>query len=354
VSIAPRLPLVLAAAALVALALLVPVRGTSAAETSGPWVGTPTVTVLDASNARVTAQVAPNGIADVWYEYGTTTSYGSVSAKVSVRSLTDALSVITKLKNLRPETEYHVRLVAEVLGAKLYGGDTRFVTPAVTVSAPEPAPSTSPADETPATSAPSPAPAPAPESAIPTVEVPAPAPAQGTAVVADEVGGHIRVKTPGGGFKPLSDLASVPVGSVVDARDGTIALSSETSTGTQTGQFRGALFQVRQSRKGGGMTELHLKGGSFAACRPTAKTVARAAGKRRKPVRRLWGKDKGGRFRTHGRDSVATVRGTTWTVADRCDGTVTRVSEGAVMVRDRHTGRRTLVRAGQRHFARHR
>jgi hypothetical protein len=184
--------------------------------------------------------------------------------------------------------------------------------------------------------------------------VPAPAPAQGTAVVADEVGGHIRVKTPGGGFKPLSDLASVPVGSVVDARDGTIALSSETSTGTQTGQFRGALFQVRQSRKGGGMTELHLKGGSFAACRPTAKTVARAAGKRRKPVRRLWGKDKGGRFRTHGRDSVATVRGTTWTVADRCDGTVTRVSEGAVMVRDRHTGRRTLVRAGQRHFARHR
>jgi ferric-dicitrate binding protein FerR (iron transport regulator) len=71
-------------------------------------------------------------------------------------------------------------------------------------------------------------------------------------------------------------------------------------------------------------------------------------------VRKLWGKDKGGRFRTHGRDSVATVRGTAWTVADRCDGTVTRVTEGAVMVRNRHTGRRTLVRAGERHFAAHR
>ena len=71
-------------------------------------------------------------------------------------------------------------------------------------------------------------------------------------------------------------------------------------------------------------------------------------------MRKLWGKDKGGRFRTHGRDSVATVRGTAWTVADRCDGTVTRVTEGAVMVRDRHTGRRTLVRAGERHFAAHR
>jgi hypothetical protein len=48
------------------------------------------------------------------------------------------------------------------------------------------------------------------------------------------------------------------------------------------------------------------------------------------------------------------VRGTIWKVVDRCDGTLTRVTEGAVSVRDRHTGRRTLVRAGERHFAPHR
>ena len=68
------------------------------------------------------------------------------------------------------------------------------------------------------------------------------------------------------------------------------------------------------------MTELHLKGGSFAACSAPAARRARR-GQAQQPVRKLWGKDKGGRFRTHGRDSVATVRGTAWTVADRCDGT---------------------------------
>src|SRR3712207_6890811 len=38
-------------------------------------------------------------------------------------------------------------------------------------------------------------------------------------------------------------------------------------------------------------------------------------------ARRLWGRDKGGRFRTHGKNSHATVRGTRWLVEDRCDGT---------------------------------
>ena len=121
----------------------------------------------------------------------------------------------------------------------------------------------------------------------------------------------------------------------------------------QTGQFRGALFQVRQSKDGGGLTELHLRG-SLAGCRRGDDAVAHAAGKRKAPRRSLWGHDHGGRFRTHGRDSVATVRGTTWQVTDRCDGTVTRVTDGAVTVRDTHTGRRTLVRAGRTHFAPHR
>jgi hypothetical protein len=70
-------------------------------------------------------------------------------------------------------------------------------------------------------------------------------------------------------------------------------------------------------------------------------------------VRRLWGRDRNGRFRTQGRDSVAAVRGTLWSTADRCDGTVTRVKEGAVLVRNRHTGRRVLVKAGHRYLARH-
>jgi len=72
----------------------------------------------------------------------------------------------------------------------------------------------------------------------------------------------------------------------------------------------------------------------------------------RRVVRRLWGRDNGGRFRTHGRDSVATVRGTRWLTLDRCDGTLSRVTEGAVAVR--HRGRTVLVKAGRSYLARHR
>ena len=65
-----------------------------------------------------------------------------------------------------------------------------------------------------------------------------------------------------------------------------------------------------------------------------ASALAREAKGKRRVVRRLWGKDKHARFRTHGRDSVATVRGTRWVTTDRCDGTLTKVSEGKVLVRD--------------------
>jgi hypothetical protein len=46
------------------------------------------------------------------------------------------------------------------------------------------------------------------------------------------------------------------------------------------------------------------------------------------------------------------VRGTTWFVSDRCDGTLTRVTSGSVAVRDLHTGRTVVVHAGQLHLAR--
>jgi hypothetical protein len=71
-------------------------------------------------------------------------------------------------------------------------------------------------------------------------------------------------------------------------------------------------------------------------------------------VRRLWGRDNGGRFRTHGRHSHATVRGTRWVTVDRCDGTLTRVTEGAVSVRDRVRRRTVLVRSGHSYLAKSR
>jgi hypothetical protein len=58
-----------------------------------------------------------------------------------------------------------------------------------------------------------------------------------------------------------------------------------------------------------------------------------------------------GRFRTTGRFAAATVRGTDWGVRDRCDGTLTVVRRGVVVVRDFRRHRTVVVRAGQTYLA---
>src|SRR5439155_6573547 len=129
----------------------------------------------------------------------------------------------------------------------------------------------------------------------------------------------------------------------------------------QTATFRGAIFEVRQSRSAGGLTDIWLRGGDFSTCptkgriRATRALARRSfvhAAKRRRAVRKLWGRDHHGRFRTHGRGAIATVRGTTWIVADHCDGTRTSVLSGAVSVRDKRRHRTVLVHAGHSYFAR--
>jgi hypothetical protein len=177
-------------------------------------------------------------------------------------------------------------------------------------------------------------------------------------MVVAPVAGVIKVQAPGhAGFTALTAGSSVPVGAVVDARAGTVQLTSAVSGGkTQDGTFRGAMFQVRQRAKGTGMTDLVLRGGNFSACprRSQARGHAAAVDRRKKPVRRLWGSDKRGRFRTHGRNSVATVRGTRWVTTDTCAGTRTTVTEGAVSVRDLGRRKTVLVRAGKSYLARRR
>ena len=111
------------------------------------------------------------------------------------------------------------------------------------------------------------------------------------------------------------------------------------------------MFQVRQSAatRERGLTELRLSGSSFSGCK--SRKAANASARSRRSVRRLRAKG-GGRFRTRGRYSSATVRGTTWTTTDRCDGTLTAVSSGRVVVRDFRRKRNVLVRAGKRYLAR--
>jgi ferric-dicitrate binding protein FerR (iron transport regulator) len=68
-------------------------------------------------------------------------------------------------------------------------------------------------------------------------------------------------------------------------------------------------------------------------------------------LRRLFG-NAHGRFRTRGRSSTATVRGTEWSVIDRCDGTLTTVKRGTVIVRDTVKHRTVKLRSGQSYLAR--
>jgi ferric-dicitrate binding protein FerR (iron transport regulator) len=61
--------------------------------------------------------------------------------------------------------------------------------------------------------------------------------------------------------------------------------------------------------------------------------------------------DAKGLYRTRGRHSAATVRGTKWLTADRCDGTLTKVKRGKVVVRDFRRKKSVALKAGQSYLA---
>jgi hypothetical protein len=126
--------------------------------------------------------------------------------------------------------------------------------------------------------------------------------------------------------------------SFFDARQGRVRITvmrGPDGERTASAVFRDGKFQLTQAVEAPYVTDLRLVGGLGLACR-TARTSALppdGAKKKRKRGRRLWGDGKG-KFRTSGRYSAATVRGTRWLVEDRCDGTLTRVARGEVEVED--------------------
>jgi Tol biopolymer transport system component len=154
-------------------------------------------------------------------------------------------------------------------------------------------------------------------------------------------------------FVPLTEARQIPVGSFLDTRRGTVRLESARDLkGTrQRGNFSRSLFQALQSRKRSarGLTNLVMKGSSFRGCRAGRSKAASAALSRR-TIRRLRASARG-HFRTTGRNSSATVRGTVWDVNDRCDGTLTRVRRGRVAVRDFRRKRNITVTAGKAYLA---
>jgi uncharacterized repeat protein (TIGR01451 family) len=146
---------------------------------------------------------------------------------------------------------------------------------------------------------------------------------------------------------PLGVPGQIPVGSFVNTTGGSIQLVAQ----NQTGLFDGGTFRLVQGEKPGGFTTLLLQPAvSTGVCGKAPKrrpaTVARP-----KVLALLRGNGKG-RFRTQGRYASATVRGTSWLIADRCDGTFVSVTAGLVAVYDIVLRRTIIVTAGHSYLAR--
>jgi hypothetical protein len=166
-------------------------------------------------------------------------------------------------------------------------------------------------------------------------------------VVAEPAKGKVLVRRPGTNrFVTLDGAAGIPVGSTVDTRDGEVFITSIPRSGAapERAKFWDGIFKLAQAR---GITTLTLSE-ALARC----STRARSAQKKPK-TRRLWGDGKG-KFRTKGRYSAATVRGTKWLVTDGCGYTRTRVTQGSVSVRDEVRKRTVIVRKGRSYTARSR
>jgi hypothetical protein len=186
-----------------------------------------------------------------------------------------------------------------------------------------------------------------------------PVPGSGPVLIAVPSGAsaaaRARASQKGLTFVPLTEARQIPTGSFLDTSRGTVEMVSATGQGqrTQSGKFSAGVFQVLQSRarRARGLTELRLKGGSFRRCGARSSGRTATAALSRRTVRRLRANARG-RFVTRGRNSSATVRGTIWTTTDRCDGTLTQVRRGTVVVRDFRRKRNVIVRAGKSYLAR--
>jgi hypothetical protein len=281
-----------------------------------------------------------------YFEYGTSTGYGATTAQASLPKSKAWQPVSAEITGLSAGSTYHYRVVAwngSGTNDKTVGSDHSFTT-----ASPSDPPS-SPGETTqdvPSTQPENPGDASPADGLRPTL---------GSSVVVHTVVGRVLIRRPGSGrFTRLATGAEVPFESEIDASHATIALTSALPAGrTQTGRFGGGRFQVRPGRRG--YVDLDLRG---RACPRSARRAhvgsAPAASARRRRPNHLWGHDHGGRFRTHGRNSHATVRGTRWLVADRCDGTLTLVTKGSVVVRDGVRHRRLVLHAGERYLARNR
>jgi hypothetical protein len=198
-----------------------------------------------------------------------------------------------------------------------------------------------------------------------------PAPVLGKTANATPVSGAVFVKPPRGmsvdagaaagqGFVRLTAATQIPIGSEIDSLHGSLSLVTAAAKKgqTQSGTFSGAIFRLTQATRGAsrGLATLSLVESAFrgaptyAACTHKGKAADAAAASSSRTLQLLRASAHG-KFRTRGRYSAATVLGTIWTVADRCDGTLTHDITDRVSVTDFARHKTIVLHAGESYLA---
>ncbi|MGZ4248307.1 MAG: choice-of-anchor Q domain-containing protein [Solirubrobacteraceae bacterium] len=277
------------------------------------------------TKASFSATVNPEGQATtVFFQYGLDTSdrppggpsgivYDQSTSPQSLPPDSNTHTVTASVSGLVPNAHYHVRLVATNATGTTFGADQTFTTPA---------------------------------------DPPPPAPVLSKSVNAKPVSGKVFLLV-GGKLVPLNEADQLRSGTVVDTRHGSLQLTTATSQKgkRQIGTFSGAIFKITQVHSG--LTTLSLMENAFsgaptfASC-STKGAHATAVSKR---VLQLLHSSAKGKFRTKGRYAAATVRGTKWTIADRCDGTLTHDLTDSVVVNDFVAHKTIVLHAGQSYLA---
>ncbi len=306
-------------------------------------------TVTSSTGASFSGTVYPNGSATTaYFQYGIvlsdrapgepTTTYYQTTPVQFVGSDFSAHIVTASVTGLVPNAVYNVELVATNPAGTTYGPNQSFTT---------------------------------------LTDPPPPPPVLGKSVDVTPISGVVFIKPPPGkslggaadtaalskgqGFVPLTEARQIPTGSEIDALHGSLRVVSNTGKigKTQTASLTGGIFKLSQDRSGisKGLTNFNLVESAFqgapsySLCKAKKSadeaTVAALSSK----TLQLLKVSGHGKFKTTGRYSSATVRGTIYTVADKCDGTLTHVIRDTVLVDDFVRHKTILLHAGQSYLA---
>ena len=322
--------------------------------TAPPGVAPGPPTVRSTTGVEFSGSVNPNGSATTAdFEYGialsdrgpgsSTALYDQTTPVRQVGSDSSNHTISAAVTELIPNAVYHVRLVATNGAGTTNGPDQTFTTPA---SAPPPPPVLGKAVNV------------TPVSGVVFIKPP-----PGKTLAGDPTAGAAQLSK-GQGFVPLTEARQIPSGSQIDALRGSLKIV--TAAGqvgkTQNATIAGGVFTLTQARTGitKGITNFALQEGAFAGA-PTYATC-KAKGKKAadqattaslsSKTLQLLKASAHGKFKTTGRYSSATVRGTIWTIADRCDGTLTHAIRDTVLVQDFVRHKTILLHAGHSYLAR--